>query len=343
MIIEENVPLFPHTTFRIGGPARFFCEVNKEEDVLEALNFAKEKSLPVFVLGGGSNILVSDLGFDGLVMRNMIKGVEVENSLVTVGAGEDWDKFVETSINKNMYGLENLSLIPGTVGAAPVQNIGAYGVEVADYIEKVSAIRISDSNKVIFSKAECNFSYRDSFFKRNTGQYVITSVTFSLKNISEVNISYPDLKKFFSESDVNKITPKYVRDAVISIRRRKLPDVDGGENKYGTAGSFFKNPVITKEHFESLKSKYPGIPSFPTSKEGSIKVPAGWILDHVCGFKGYSHGPVGVYKDQALVIVTERDAKAKDVKDLADSMSKAVKEHTGIDLEPEVQFIGFRK
>jgi UDP-N-acetylmuramate dehydrogenase len=340
MRILENVSLSTYTTFRIGGPARYFVVVKSTNDIVEALKYAQDSSLKIFVLGGGSNILVSDSGFDGLVIKNEIEGIEVlredeDTITVRVGAGNDWDQFVSSMVDKGYGGIENLSLIPGTVGASPVQNIGAYGTEVKDSIISVETIDIDSMEAKTFSNKGCEFSYRDSFFKRNGG-YIITHVVFNLSKKPSVNISYKDLTAFFG--DRKSDTPvgiKEVRDAVIEIRKSKLPDV----SVYGTAGSFFKNPVIDEKQYKVLKKKYPGLPSFPYGKD-QVKVPLAWILDHVCGFKGVKRGNVGIYKNQALVIINT-GGNANDVISLAKDMISSVKEHTGIDIEPEVQYIGF--
>ena len=373
MKIIKGKPLADFTTFRIGGDAKFFCVVENKDDLQEAVDFAKEKSLPVFILGGGSNILVSDKGFDGLVVKIDIKGIKNVSDAETylrVGAGENWDDFVAWTVERGYSSLENLSLIPGTVGAAPVQNIGAYGVEVGNLIESVEVFDVKENAFKNLSHKECSFSYRDSLFKKEKGRYVITSVLFKLKKDAKPDISYKDLNEFFEKKfqDPNSKTrlsavnassqsealyfgkvaktggdrqtdtltvvrpsAPQVRQAVIAIRTSKLPDL----SKVGTAGSFFKNPIISKEKYLKLKEKYPELPSF-VEADGRVKVPLAWIIDHVCGLKGKKLGKAGIHETQALVIVNYGGATYEDVEKVASEVEKSVKEKTGIEIEREV-------
>ena len=350
MKIQENIPLASYTTFKIGGPARFFCIVTSVDEVKSAVIFAKENSVPFFVLGGGSNLLVSDTGFPGLVIKVEIKGIEIkevgnnENEIIRVGAGEMWDDLVEYTVKNGWNGLENLSAIPGTVGAAPVQNIGAYGTEVGYFISVVNVFDTKEMKEVTMLPRDCHFGYRNSTFKHEKGRYVITSVDFKLNKDGKVSIEYRDLKEYFSKVSTDRgngeVTPSQVRDAVIDIRWNKLPDW----NKWGTAGSFFKNPVISKEKFDELKTKYPALPGFPEisiggKSDGQMKIPLGWILDNVCKAKGVTSGGVGTYKNQALVIVTKSGATAKEVVDFTQGLMKQVKEATGITVEAEVEWV----
>jgi UDP-N-acetylmuramate dehydrogenase len=349
MIIQEHIALAQYTTFKIGGNARFFCVVTSLDELREAVSFAKERKAPFFVLGGGSNILVSDNGFDGLVIKIEIRGKKIQAPMadghiqITVGAGEIWDDFVEYTVKEGFNGLENLSAIPGTVGAAPVQNIGAYGAEVG---RSISAVRVLDARTMVekdITARDCHFGYRHSLFKKEKGRYIVISVDFSLKRDGEVNIEYKDLKEFFNDrasmSD-GRVTPAQVRAAVIDIRRRKLPDW----NKWGTAGSFFKNPVVSQAHFDELAAKYPGLPGFrerDSSGEpnGQVKIPLGWILDNVCRAKGMMNGAVGAYEKQALVIVTKPGATAGEVVSFTQDLMEQVKEKTGIIIEAEVEWV----
>lgn len=357
--ITEHIPLSAHTTFKTGGPARFFCVARSMSDVLEAIAFARGKSAPFFILGGGSNVLVSDEGFAGLVIKIEIGGIEFTNTdgeggvvRASVGAGENWDLFVQNCVERGLYGAENLSFIPGTVGAAPVQNIGAYGAEVKDIIESVEAIDVqavsvdgSVSPVSIFSNAECGFAYRDSIFKKkeNVGRYIITRVNFILKKDGKINIEYKDLREYFSAlssgaQESSTFTPSLaeVRAAVIAIRKKKLPDW----HVVGTAGSFFKNPVICLEHYEGLKKQSPELPSYAVAGNPEVvKVPLAWVFDHICGYRGVTRGAIGVYHNQALVIVNNGGGTTAEVKALATEMITAVKEKTGIDIEPEVQYV----
>ena len=335
MIIQENISLAQYTTFKIGGNAHFFCKVTTVDELKEAVIFAKEKSVPFFVLGGGSNILIADEGFNGLVIKMDIEGKKIQDQIITAGAGESWDDFVDYTVKQGFNGLENLSSIPGTVGAAPVQNIGAYGVEVGQFISSVNVFDTQTMKEVELSVRECHFGYRYSLFKKEKGRYIVTLVNFSLKRDGKVNVEYKDLKEKFTQA-----TPSQVREAVIDIRRHKLPDW----NKWGTAGSFFKNPVITQAHFDELKAKYPGLPGFPENdangkSNDQIKIPLGWVLDNVCNAKGLLRGGVGTYEKQALVIVTKPGATASEVVEFTQDLMKQVKEKTGIIVEAEVEWV----
>jgi len=336
MDIQEHILLAEHTTFKIGGPARFFCRISNEDELVEAVRFAQFKNLPVFILGGGSNILISDKGFPGLVIKIEIKGIKEEirekREEIRVGAGESWDGFVDWTVARGYYGLENLSAIPGTVGAAPVQNIGAYGAEAAQAISSVRALDTEAMKFVELPKADCRFDYRDSLFKHEKGRYIITRVDFSLSINGKVNIDYKDLQNYFAMA----IDPslKQVREAVIAVRSHKLPDW----KLWGTAGSFFKNPVITADLFKALKAKYPDLPGFP-EPDGCVKVSLGWILDKVCDVKGLKMGKVGVYEKQALVLVALPGASAREVVELSRELMKSVKDKTGLDIEGEVEWV----
>lgn len=338
MNILEHVRLAEYTTLRIGGPARFFCNVTNEDELHEAVTFAHNKKLPIFILGSGSNILMSDAGFDGLVIKMEITGMDFDNKIdnitVSVGAGEQWDSFVENVVERGLFGVENLSAIPGTVGAAPVQNIGAYGSEASQVITKV---RVLDTNKMNFldiSNKDCDFSYRESLFKKNKGKYIITRVEFMLTKKGKANIEYKELSDYFSKKGVTDPNLKEVRSAVIDIRWAKLPDW----KLWGTAGSFFKNPIISADKFIILKKMYPELPGF-SETDGRVKISLGWILDKVCHVKGMSKGNVGVYEKQALVLVTKPGATAEEVVSLANDLMVMVKEKTGIDIEGEVEWV----
>ena len=343
MTIQENVPLAPFTTFRIGGAARFFVRAKTVDEVREAVTFAQGKK--VFILGGGSNLLISDAGFDGVVIKNEIAGIVEEKmsdeenfTRIIAGAGENWDNLIDYVVKKGLYGLENLSLIPGTVGASPVQNIGAYGVEAKDLIDWVEVYNPESSKVEQLKNADCQFGYRDSIFKHKRKNNIILRVAFLLQKTGAVNIEYKDLKNYFAEKGIGsaKVLPtlQSVRKAVIEIRTKKLPDLA----KVGTAGSFFKNAVITKIEAESLVKKYPELPVFQTDGD-NVKVPTAWILDKICGFKGLRKGNVGVYENQALVLVNFGGGTAQEIKNLAQEMIVSVKQKTGITISPEVEFV----
>ena len=339
MIIQENIPLAAYTTFKIGGPARFFCVALNERDLLEAVKFAKGKGLPIFILGGGSNILISDDGFSGLVIKVELKGIiyrELDHGAVAVSAsaGEIWDDLVGETVSRGLYGLENLSAIPGTVGASPVQNIGAYGVEVSNSIESIRILDIEQMKVVELSNPDFHFTYRDSLFKREKGRYIIVGVNFELGKKGKLNTDYKDIQEYFFQKSVLEPTLSEVRQAIMEIRSKKLPDW----KKWGTAGSFFKNPIVSVERWHELKNKYPDMPHF-VEPDDRIKVALGWILDKLCDAKGLVMGNVGTYENQALVIIAKPGATAKEVIDFSRELIKRVKDKTGIDIEGEVEWV----
>ena len=338
MQIQENVLLAPFTTFRIGGAARFFVRARSVDEVERAALFAQEKNLPIFILGGGSNVLISDAGFDGLVIKNELLGIAEEDAgdcvRIIAGAGEDWDGLVKFSVaEKGLYGLENLSLIPGVVGASPVQNIGAYGMEAKDTIEWVEVYDPILKKVERLTNAECNFGYRDSIFKHEKKNNIILRVAFLLKKKGVLATEYKDVKNYFA-GKASAPSLRNVRDAIIEIRKGKFPDL----LKVGTAGSFFKNITISKTEYDELLKKFPLMPAFPQADD-NVKIPTAWILDNVCGFKGLRRDDVGVYEKQALVLVNFGNASAQQVKDLANEMIAGVKEKTGLNISPEVEFV----
>ncbi len=339
MILTENTPLAEYTTFKIGGPARFFCRTQSEEGVVEAVRLAKEKNLPIFVLGGGSNLLISDEGFAGLVIRVEQKGIligQMDNGkvLVTAAAGELWDDLVEKTVSAGLYGLENLSAIPGTVGAAPVQNIGAYGSEVSQVVDSVRVYDLQKETFLELSNEQCQFAYRDSIFKKQKGRYIVTRVSFRLDTSGRTNIGYKDLADYFVPKNILYPTPSEVREAVIRIRWGKLPDW----KLWGTAGSFFKNPIVSAEKFLELKTKYPDLPGF-NEPDGQVKVSLGWILDKVCKVKGLCIGNACTYEKQALVVVTKPGATSAEVVNLTKELMNRVRELTGLEISAEVEWV----
>ncbi len=340
MEMRENVPLKDFTTFRTGGAARYFCHVRNVEGLKEAVLFAHQKNLPFFFLGGGSNVLISDNGYAGMVIKMEIGGIEFEKKedgfvCVTAGAGENWDAFVAATVVRGLVGLENLSLIPGTVGAAPVQNIGAYGREVKDIIFEVETFNAETFEIKKFSREECRFGYRDSFFKTSEGKkYTITRVMFALQKNGTLKTDYKDVQEYFLKNNITSANVADVRNAVVAIRTAKLPDV----REYGTAGSFFKNPIISNKLADEVSQKYPDIPAYPAGAHMK-KVSAGWLLDRVCGLKGVEEGNVGTYKNQALVIVNHGGASTKEILTFVALLQTQVKNKTGIVLEFEVQVV----
>lgn len=333
MEIQQNIQLKPYNTFGIQANAKRFVTVNSVKELKEII--ASEKNL--FILGGGSNILLTR-DVEKLVIYLNTKGIIVndfdENEvLVTAEAGENWHEFVLWCVSQNYGGLENLSLIPGNVGTSPIQNIGAYGVEIKDVFQQLEAIDIETGKTKIFTKADCNFGYRNSVFKNELkGKYIILNITFKLtKKNHNINISYGVLKDLLTDKENPSI--KEISEAVISIRQSKLPD----PKKIGNSGSFFKNPVITADLFKELTQKYPEIPHYRISAN-EIKIPAGWLIEQ-CGFKGRRFGDAGVHEKQALVLVNYDNASGKEIFDLAQKIQQKVMETFKIPLEIEVNVI----
>ncbi|MDP3726465.1 MAG: UDP-N-acetylmuramate dehydrogenase [bacterium] len=339
---QEHIPLSRFTTMRVGGPARYFYVAKNVNDIREAIFFAKGKKAPVFVLGGGSNIVVSDSGFDGLVLKPSIKGVyfkENGNTLyATVGAGENWDSFVQKIVLKNIFGIENLSAIPGTVGAAPIQNIGAYGVEVKDFITWVEVFNTQTLEIIKMPREACLFSYRDSVFKRNEGRHlIVTRISFQFLKNQKARIGYKDVSEYIAEHNIQEsaLSPLLMRNMIIEIRSRKFPDL----KKTGTAGSFFKNPIISKEKFLALSHIYRGLPGHDVGAE-KTKVPLAWIIENICKRKGFLRDGVGVHDKQALVLVNHGLGTATSIKELAEEIRNDIKKHTGLQTEFEISFVG---
>jgi len=339
MHLEQHISLKALHTFGSAVEARYFVEARTADDIHALLKYRSMIRMPVLILGGGSNVLFTR-DFNGIVVRINSKGIAIkeeggQNILLTVQAGENWDGLVQYAVENGLAGLENLSLIPGTVGAAPVQNIGAYGVEVKDVIEAVRFVGIDSGEESTFTKEDCRFAYRDSIFKQALkGKVIILEVVFKLKRqqspfSSRLRPGHEAIVKELLSMDV--VTPGIteVREAVCRIRRRKLPD----PQFIGNAGSFFKNPVIPVLHFEELKVLYPEIPFFPA--ENQVKIPAAWLIDQ-CGWKGFRSGDAGVHQDQPLVLVNYGNASGKEILNLAEQITESVQTRFRIRLEPEV-------
>ncbi len=336
MEIQKNIKLAKYTTFKIGGPASFFCIIKTDEDLVQAITFAHKEKLQIFILGGGSNILIHDSGFKGLVIKMCMEGISYDGEQVKAAAGENWDDLVDQTVSKGLHGLENLSAIPGTVGAAPVQNIGAYGAEASNTIVCVRVFDIEAMKFLELSNKECTFSYRNSLFKQEKGRYIITRVDFKLSKEPQVNTSYKEVREYLVKKNIPNPTPQDIRQAVIDIRWNKLPDW----KLWGTAGSFFKNPIISADHFNKLKQSYPDLPGYPEENDASrVKVSLGWILDRVCNVKGICVGNVCTYEKQALVLVSKPGATSEEVVTLAHDLMNMVKEKTGIEIEGEVEWV----
>lgn len=334
--IQENVSLKDFTTFRIGGPARFFSIIKNKDDLKETISFVKSRKLSLFVLGGGSNILIADKGFSGMAIKNEIKGIKfidqgLDQVIVEVGAGESLDDVIALSTTRKLFGLENMSGIPGTVGGAVVQNAGAYGAEIKDCLVSVEGINCINGKGFILENKDCLFNYRSSFFKKNK-KFIITAINLKLSKKPVINIEYGGLKNKFL--DKKEITSDDIRGVILEMRTQKLPDW----HKVGTAGSFFKNPILTENKYQILKEKYPELPGF-AEKNKKIKVSLAWILDNICGLKGYKDGNMGLYESQPLVFVNLGEALSSDVISFSDKIKNIVKEKIGIEIEEEVEKI----
>jgi UDP-N-acetylmuramate dehydrogenase len=332
--VLEQVPLAEHTTFKTGGLARYFCTVTTPSELKAAVDFAHAKRLPFFVLGGGSNVLASDAGYAGVVIKIALTGREYipkTESLVevTCAAGEVFDDVVSDTVGRGLWGLENLSHIPGTVGATPVQNVGAYGTEVADTIVSVTTFDTERLCTVVLDAASCAFGYRDSLFKQAAGKrYIITAVTFVLSRIPQPQLEYADLKAL---TLTGVPTLGDIQTTIIAIRSAKFPDW----NIVGTAGSFFKNPVVVREVATPLIEKFPALPTY-AARDGYVKVSLGYILDKVCGLKGYCENLISLYEKQALVLVAGPGATTTEIEQFAAHIEKKVFEETNIIIEREV-------
>ena len=348
MKIKENVPLAPYTTFKVGGPARYFVEARSEQDIQNVLEFSNSRKLALFVLGGGSNLVVSEQGWPGLVVKISIPGIRSEAAngriLFHVGAGEDWDAFVAASIRANCAGIECLSGIPGTTGGTPVQNVGAYGQEVAETITKVRVLEVATGKIFEMSNTECGFSYRTSIFNSTQrDRYIVLATTFALTPNGKPRIEYADLKKHFAnESSVPSLAA--TRDAVRAIRHSKAMLITADDEDCRSAGSFFKNPILTTEEYEALNKTVRGmnkqIPRYPAG-EGKVKVAAAWLVENAGFYKGYALGPVGISRKHSLAIVNRGGAKASDIVALKNQVQQGVKQKFGVELHPEPVFVGF--
>lgn len=335
MQILQNISLKPFNTFGMDVHADYYTEITNPAQLAA---IAADASLPAkrFILGGGSNVLLTQ-SLHGIVLHNKIKGIEKVKEdddyvWVTAGAGEVWHDFVMYAIANNWAGVENLALIPGTVGAAPIQNIGAYGVEVKNVIDYVTAWHWEMKREVPYYNSECAFGYRDSIFKHQLKDKIfITSVTFRLNKTPEFNTSYGAIEQELKKMDIEEVSIAAIADAVIAIRSSKLPN----PREIGNAGSFFKNPAISLEQYDSLKASFHDIPSYPVS-DTMVKVPAGWLIEQ-CGWKGFRAGDTGVHEKQALVLVNYGSATGGAVWDLSDNIVKTVHDKFHIELEREVQ------
>jgi UDP-N-acetylmuramate dehydrogenase len=334
MHVRERLTLSSLTTFHIGGPARFVLEVDDVRELGEAVAFAKKEGLPFRALGSGSNVLADEGGYDGVLIRITAGRIELkddgDDTLLTAEAGALWDDLVKTACANGLWGIENLAGIPGTAGAAPMQNIGAYGAELRDVLVSVETFDGGTGERHTFRNDECEFGYRTSRFKAEPYR-IIAGITLRLKRTPQPRLAYKDLAALVALGEKLE-TPGAIAEAVRGIRAKKFPDV----KVLGTAGSFFKNPVIPEGAFASLEKRYPGIPGFPDGK-GGVKVPLAWILDNVLHARGRTHGKARLFEAQPLVIVAEHGATSREVIELARSVEDDVHAATGIRIEWEAR------
>ncbi|MBT8147283.1 MAG: UDP-N-acetylmuramate dehydrogenase [Gammaproteobacteria bacterium] len=341
MDIINDFDLSAYNCFAVSCRAQAFCAVSDNGMLMTALEYASENSLPLLVLGGGSNVLFSG-DFPGLVIHIRMPGITVdeqdEESLhIRIGAGENWHQLVMYCLNNGFYGIENLALIPGTVGAAPIQNIGAYGVELEEVFTSLEALEVASGERWTFDREACAFGYRDSIFKHGRpGELIVTSVTLQLSRSSAPKTDYQALQLELEAMGVpDSPSPEQVAEAVMAIRRRKLPDPAVLPN----CGSFFKNPVVPRSVYEGIAERFDSVPSYSVPQQpDQVKVPAAWLLDKV-GWKGHRKGPCGVHKDQAVVLVNYGGASGAQLLDLARDMQLSVLDKFGITLEPEVRIL----
>ena len=338
MQIQQNVSLLPYNTFGIAANAAYFTELHSIDDIPELFSENTFKQNPLFILGGGSNILLTQ-NINALVVKNNIKGISIIHEtdtdvLIKAHAGEVWHEFVLWCINKGFAGIENLSLIPGCVGASPMQNIGAYGVEIKDVFYELEATHLKTGEPKKFSKSDCQFGYRESVFKHQyKNQFIITSVTFRLQKKPTFHIEYGAIKQELDAMNVSELSIKAISQAVINIRSSKLPN----PKEIGNAGSFFKNPEVTSEVCHRLKKEFPNIVAYPLDN-GNYKLAAGWLIEQ-SGLKGFQMGDAGVHKLQALVLVNYGKASGKAIFDLSTHVLQTVDHKFGVMLEREVNIM----
>lgn len=339
MLIKENVSLKPYNTFGVEAIAKYFAVASNQDEVREILNWTKENNQKILLLSGGSNMLIVN-DWDGLALKIEMHGIEIvesneDEAIVKVNSAEVWNDFVQWCIERDLGGLENLSLIPGRAGTAPIQNIGAYGVEIKDTMTELTALEIATGQLRTFTNEQCKFGYRDSVFKNELkGQYLILDVSFKLtKKNHKLHTEYGAIRNELAQMGIENPTIKDVAQVVIKIRQSKLPD----PKKIGNSGSFFKNPIIDQKLFDELKLKFPKIVGYP-SGDDKVKVAAGWLIENA-GWKGKRFGDAGVHKDQALVLVNHGNATGKEIYDLSEKIIQDIFEKYNIHLEREVNVI----
>ncbi len=331
--MQRNVALGPFTTLGIGGPAKFFLKARSADEVREAVEWAKSNSEPLLVLGGGSNVLIADEGFDGLVLHLDLRGISAsDDGVLQAAATEPWDRLVAMVVAKDWAGVECLSGIPGSTGATPMQNVGAYGQDVSETIIAVEVFDRSNGCITSLSNAECQFEYRNSIFKKSARErYVVLSVTFQLRPGDAPSLRYPELQKAIAKGS----SLQEVRDTVIAIRRRKGMVIDPADPDTRSDGSFFMNPIVSREKLASLGD----LPHFPAGE--NIKLSAAWLIEHAGFEKGLVHGNVGISSKHTLAIINRGGGTAREVLELVRKIQDGVREKFGVELQPEPNFIGF--
>jgi len=348
--VREHIPLARFTTFGVGGPARYFAEIKSEQQLIEALEFAQKRGLPTFVLGGGSNLIVSDTGFAGVVLQIGMRGIcsrdvvlSAQKRLFSVAAGEEWDAFVSRTVADNCAGVECLSGIPGLVGGTPVQNVGAYGQEVAETIQTVRVYDHASRDFVDLSNPDCGFSYRTSIFNSTQrDRYIVTSVTFALSLSGDASIRYADVKRVFPDGSHPSLAE--VRAAVLKIRAAKGMVIDPADPDSRSAGSFFKNPILTNSEFAVRRSRLDAVgkpySTYPAG-DGHVKLSAAWLIESAGFHRGYGDGRVGISSKHTLALINRGGATAADVLSFARRVQDGVRAHFDIDLHPEPVMLGF--
>lgn len=338
--IQENVSLTSYSTMRLGGTAKYLCNITSASQIGAVIDWASEKNIPYVMVGGGSNVIWNDDGYPGVVIVNQIRGYDVQDrddqQYLTIGAGENWDSVVERSVQAGLSGIEQLSLVPGTVGATPIQNVGAYGREISDVLICVQAYDVKQKKLVVIPKADCGFAYRTSKFKtEDKGSYFISSVTISLSKKAPSPPFYSAVEDYIKNNNVSEVTAKVIREAVISIRTAKLPDPAIVAN----CGSFFHNPIISTLEIEKIRAKHPNIVYWPVDSD-TVKVSAGWLLESL-GLKGYHEPNTGmaIWDKQALVFVNEKATKTAQLLAFRDAITKSVKDTFDITLQQEPELI----
>jgi len=335
MDVQTGTLLKDYTTMRLGGPARFLATVQSSNELASLVRQAEQQNLPLFVLGGGSNVIVRDEGFKGIVILNRIPGFDVikDDGLavtIKIGAGEVWDEVVKRTTDMNLSGIEALSAIPGTAGATPVQNVGAYGQEIADTLSELEAYDTQEHRFVILSKMDCGFAYRYSIFKETAHRrYIITSITLVLTRVAPKPPFYESLQKYLDSHAISYFTPQIIRDAVTAIRKEKLPS----PTLHPNTGSFFKNPIIEEWLLEDLRKTYDDMPAYSMA-DGTYKVPAGWLIEHA-ELKGYAAHGMKVYEKNALVLVNETAQSYQDLVTFKEEIIMKVRDQFRITLEQE--------